>query len=66
VAEQVKDFVDVLLQLTAESNHTEGETKAARETIKAMIFVCFHTIVNLFFIYRGKIYQNLDVKLAVE
>eukprot|EP00253_Pinus_taeda_P023701 PITA_23701 len=40
-AEQVKDFVDVLLQLTAESNHTEGETKAARETIKAMIFEMF-------------------------
>ena len=38
--EQVKDFVDVLLQMTAENDHIKGDTKSRRETIKAIMFVC--------------------------
>jgi cytochrome P450 len=37
-AEHVKDFVDVLLQMTAENDHIKGDAKARRETIKAIIF----------------------------
>ena len=39
-AERVKDFVDVLLQISSEDDHKKGDTKAARETIKATLFVC--------------------------
>lgn len=39
--EHVKDFVDVLLQMTAENNHIKGDTKFTRETIKAIIFDMF-------------------------
>jgi hypothetical protein len=39
-AEHVKDFVDVLLQMTAENDHIKGDTKARREAIKAIMFVC--------------------------
>ena len=39
--EHVKDFVDVLLQMTAEKNdHIKEDVKSTRETIKAIMFVC--------------------------
>jgi len=37
-AEDVKDFVDVLLQMTADNNHIKGDTKARRETVKSIMF----------------------------
>eukprot|EP00253_Pinus_taeda_P005026 PITA_05026 len=37
-AEHVKDFVDVLLQMTADNNHIKGDTKARRETVKSIMF----------------------------
>eukprot|EP00253_Pinus_taeda_P017717 PITA_17717 len=37
-AENVKDFVDVLLQMTADNNHINGDTKARQETVKSIMF----------------------------
>ena len=40
-AAHVKDFVDVLLQMTADNNYIiKGDTKARRETVKSIMFVC--------------------------
>jgi len=40
-AEHVKDFVDVLLQTTAENDHIKGDTKTRREAIKSIMFDMF-------------------------
>eukprot|EP00253_Pinus_taeda_P007308 PITA_07308 len=37
-AENVKDFVDVLLQMTADNNHINGDTTAREETVKSIMF----------------------------
>ena len=39
-AERAKDFVDVLLEMTAKNDHLKGDTKSKRETIKSIILVC--------------------------
>ena len=52
-AEQVKDFVDVLLQMEAEQSHIKGDAKTTRETIKSIILVCrsgLHYFICKYFI----------------
>ena len=39
-AKRVKDIVDVLLESACENDNKTGDTKAARETIKAILLVC--------------------------